>query len=90
MKSQITFQAGQDKVKVHRDGNTKSGTVLSRHFCGDCGSPIYLTNPEFEGLLILYSGCVDEEVLKHAKPRGELFADNRRTWFAGVEGASKL
>merc|ERR1712000_116277 len=83
------FNSGKDKVKCHKDSNTKSGNELSRYFCGDCGSPLYLTNSQFEGLVILYTGCVDTDA-KHERPRGVLFDDNRRKWFAGVEGASKL
>ncbi len=89
MKSKLTFKSGEDKLKAHKDSNTKSGNTLSRYFCGECGSPIYLTNPEFEGLVVLYSGCLESEQ-KNTKPRGELFAENRRSWFNGVEGAAKL
>ncbi|KAK5255897.1 hypothetical protein LTR40_010817 [Exophiala xenobiotica] len=89
VKSKLTFTSGKDKVKCHKDSNTKSGNELSRYFCGDCGSPLYLTNPQFEGLVILYTGNVDTDA-KHERPKAVLFDDNRRKWFGGVEGASKL
>jgi len=89
VKSKLTYKSGEDKVRVYKDGNTKTGNTLSRYFCDVCGSPIYLTNPQFEGLVILYSGCLDGKE-KNATPKGELFAENRRHWFGGVEGAAKL
>jgi len=89
LKSKLTILSGEDKIKCHKDSNTKSGIELSRYFCGDCGSPVYLTNPEFQGLVVLYTGCIDTDA-KHERPRGEMFGENTRKWFAGVEGAAKL
>lgn len=76
-------------IKAHKDSNTLTGNTLTRWFCGSCGSPIYLENEKFKGLIILYSGCI-EGALQQVKPSGELFVQNRRSWFNGVEGASKL
>jgi len=80
---------GEDKLKRYEDSDTTTGNTLSRYFCGECGSPIYLMNPQVPGLVVLYSGCMEGKE-HHTKPKGELFTHNRRGWFGGVEGAAKL
>jgi len=85
----MTITAGSDVIKSYTDANTLSGNALTRWFCSNCGSPIYLTNEKFQGLIILYTGAVDGGI-QQVKPGGELFAHNKREWFSGVEGAAKL
>jgi hypothetical protein len=47
---------------------------LMRHFCGKCGSPLYLTNPKpFPGLVILPGGTLQDKTA----PRFELFGENK-------------
>jgi hypothetical protein len=89
-RAEINFSAGSNVPKSYKDSNTISGNTLTRFFCGDCGSPIYLTNEKFKGLVILYSGALDDNGVKSVSPKGELFTHNRRGWFPGVEGAAKL
>lgn len=36
-----------------------SGTVLHRHFCGDCGSPIYSQRANMPEALVLKAGTLD-------------------------------
>jgi hypothetical protein len=88
-RAEINFTSGADVIKVYEDSNTTSGNMLKRWFCPNCGSPIYLENGKFKGLIILYTGCIEGKT-KDTKPTGELFAHNRRDWFSGVEGAAKL
>ncbi|QDS69823.1 hypothetical protein FKW77_010527 [Venturia effusa] len=88
-RAQITITQGGDIIKAYKDSNTLTGNTLTRWFCGDCGSPIYLENEKFKGLVILYSGCIEGD-LGQVQPSGELFAHNRRKWFPGFEGAAKL
>jgi hypothetical protein len=88
-RAQITFTKGGDGIKAYKDSNTLTGNILTRWFCPGCGSPIYLENEKFKGLVILYSGCIEGQ-LQHAKPGGELFVHNKRNWFQGVEVATKL
>ncbi|KAK3064833.1 hypothetical protein LTS18_003502 [Coniosporium uncinatum] len=91
MKAKLDITKGEDKVNTYSDSNSISGNTLLRHFCSQCGSPIYLENSAFKGkgLYILYTGCMDGN-MQHTKPAGELFGHNRRGWFGGVEGAAKL
>jgi hypothetical protein len=85
----MTITVGSDVIKPYKDSNTTSGNTITRWFCSNCGSPIYLVNEKFDGLTILYSGSVEGRS-QQVKPSGELFAHNRRDWFQGVEGAAKL
>jgi len=91
MKAKLDITKGEEEMVVYCDSNTKSGNTLLRHFCSQCGSPMYLENSAFQGkgLYILFTGCMDSD-LRHTKPAGELFGPNRRGWFGGVEGAAKL
>ncbi|MEN9314322.1 MAG: hypothetical protein RIS35_715 [Pseudomonadota bacterium] len=38
-----------------------SGRMLHRHFCGDCGSPIYSQHADGPDLLILKAGSLDRQ-----------------------------
>ncbi len=38
-----------------------SGRPLERHFCGDCGSPIYTRHADDQQLLILKVGSLDQQ-----------------------------
>jgi hypothetical protein len=89
-RAQITLTSGSDVIKEYKDSDTASGNILTRWFCGNCGSPVYLENEKFKGLVIVYSGGLDDTAIKDGKPAGELFAHNSRGWFPGVEGAAKL
>ncbi|KAF2416558.1 hypothetical protein EJ08DRAFT_99253 [Tothia fuscella] len=88
-RAEITLTEGKDAIKSYKDTNTISGNPLIRWFCSNCGSPIYLENGKFKGLVIVYSGGIDGD-LRHKTPAGELFGHNKRNWFSGVEGAAKL
>ena len=35
---ELKFVKGQDTIRTYEDNDTKSGNVLSRHFCGNCVS----------------------------------------------------
>lgn len=72
-------------VKEYADRATKTGNTLFRHFCKECGSPIYLTNPSFEGLVVLHTGPMN--ITPNGTPSAELFEENRKDWFTGVPKA---
>lgn len=38
LKSDLTFDKGEDLVREYADSNTKTGNTLFRHFCGKCVS----------------------------------------------------
>lgn len=85
LKAKLTFTKGEEKIKEYADSATKTGNTLLRHFCAECGCPIYLQNTAFEGLVILHTGSMDG--IPQGTPSVELFEENRREWFAGVPKA---
>ena len=85
LKAKLTFIKGEDMVKEYVDKATKTGNTLFRHFCRECGSPIYLRNSAFEGLVVLHTGQMD--TTPNGTPSIELFEENRKEWFEGVPKA---
>lgn len=37
-----------------------SGNIVTRHFCPDCGSPIYSTNSGMDGMVFLRASALDD------------------------------
>lgn len=74
----------EDDVKI--TGETKSysytadsGNVTTSHFCGNCGSKVYLTNPaSFTGLRLVMAGTLDDS--SSVKPQFVVFAGGRPAW----------
>jgi hypothetical protein len=87
LKAKLTFTKGEDMVKEYADKATRTGNTLYRHFCKECGSPIYLRNSAFEGLVVLHTGLMDRT--PNGTPSAELFGENRKDWFGGV-GKTKI
>jgi hypothetical protein len=54
--SAVTFTSG--KPKVFAD-TAQSGNILSRYFCGDCGSPIYSQRAKVPEMMVLKVGSLD-------------------------------
>ncbi|KAF2168776.1 hypothetical protein M409DRAFT_36243 [Zasmidium cellare ATCC 36951] len=84
-KSDIKFTKGEHLVKRYADKNTKSGNELTRGFCSNCGSTLFLMNPAFKGLTILTAGTMDGE---RTQPSMELFPENKYQWLGDVTGKS--
>ena len=55
--SAVTFTSG--KTKVYTD-TAESGNTLYRHFCGDCGSPIYSQREKMPELMVIKVGTLDD------------------------------
>ena len=48
------------ETKRYDDSATESGRVLSRHFCGNCGSPIYSRRNPDPGFVVVRAGTLDD------------------------------
>ena len=46
--------------KCFNDQDTVSGRVVRRHFCGDCGSPVYVTVERAPNTAYVFSGLLDQ------------------------------
>jgi hypothetical protein len=57
---------------------TDSGNTATRHFCPNCGSPIYNTNTGMSGMKIVHVGGFDDPNL--FEPQMVVFASRAAKW----------
>ncbi|KAB2579726.1 hypothetical protein DBV05_g1701 [Lasiodiplodia theobromae] len=69
LEPQFTLTSGTPKA--YRDAATDSGTPVFRHFCGDCGSNLYITSPLLEEIRAVCSGTLDDATVKWRPNKGE-------------------
>jgi len=77
---------GKEDLKAYEDKNTHSGVTLNRSFCGNCGSPLFLTTGLLEKAVSITCGTVDDN--QDWLPTVELFCSRRCPWvpeFAGMQ-----
>lgn len=55
-----------------------SGAKVHRHFCGQCGSPIYSLPDAMPGLIFLKAGTLDDS--SWLEPQIEFFCDTAQPW----------
>ncbi|GIZ49300.1 hypothetical protein CKM354_001233200 [Cercospora kikuchii] len=87
MKSDIKVLKGENVLKVYADSATKSGNTIFRHFCGNCGSPLWLSNSAIKGFAAMNVGNLDGE---KRPPFMELFKEGKHAWIGEVTGKAKL
>ena len=58
-----------------------SGTELTRHFCPECGSPIYTASPKHPDHVYVKAGTLDDPTL---------VAPTRQAWVASVVSWSRI
>jgi hypothetical protein len=68
------------KGATHRydDSATQSGRTLSRHFCAECGSPIYSHRNPNPGFLVVRAGTLDDS--SGMKITGNIWTATARPW----------
>ncbi|MEZ8881130.1 GFA family protein [Vibrio lentus] len=57
-----------------------------KHFCGECGTPIFNSNPKYEGLTILHLGCLDLDLLGELKPDVNIYDESKVSWLESISG----
>lgn len=79
-------------LRDYEDTTPESGSVLTRSFCGHCGSYVRGTKrPGGEGFVVVPLGAIDgEEAKAQLKPTVEYFCVRRVPWLAEVEGAESF
>jgi hypothetical protein len=68
-------------VTGHPRGFTKtgdSGNPLTRHFCPDCGSPLYTSSPRHPEFYYLKAGCLDDPAA--VQPAHQNWVKSRVPW----------
>jgi hypothetical protein len=58
--AQFTITSGSPKgYTKHGD----SGRELTRHFCGECGSPLFTSSPRHPDYVYAKAGCLDDPMI---------------------------
>lgn len=68
-------------VKGNPRGFTKqgdSGNELTRHFCPECGSPLYTSSPRHSDFVYLKAGCLDDPAL--VRPTHQSWTSSMVPW----------
>jgi hypothetical protein len=55
-----TFRITKGSTRRYDDSATQSGRTLSRHFCAECGSPIYSQRNPDVGIVVVRAGTLDD------------------------------
>ena len=56
----------------------ESGNSLTRHFCPECGSPLYTTSPVHPDVLYVKAGCIDDPGIVH--PTHQIWMNSMVAW----------
>lgn len=65
-------------ARIHEDGTTRTSTA-ERHFCGRCGSALWLYSPEWPELLHPMASAIDSE-LPQPPDRVHLMLGSKASW----------
>ena len=64
-----------------------SGRELSRHFCGDCGSPLFTSSPAHADLIFVKAGALDDPAV--ITPSHESWTCSEVTWARPAAGLTR-
>ncbi|WP_442892589.1 GFA family protein [Ensifer sp. CCNWLY38] len=57
-----------------------SGNDLTRHFCPNCGSPLFGTSPQHPGRIYVRAGIIDQPSL--VRPASQTWCESKVEWSA--------
>ncbi|KAF2448424.1 hypothetical protein P171DRAFT_428504 [Karstenula rhodostoma CBS 690.94] len=80
----IAFDRGEEFVKQYADGNTDSKRLMLRHFCINCGSPLFLKSTAVADFIAVHEGSTTDKT--KSQPVLELFAHEKYPWIGDVKG----
>ncbi|KIY46624.1 DUF636 domain-containing protein [Fistulina hepatica ATCC 64428] len=78
----FTLVSGQDVIKTYGDGDTITGNIMSRSFCGECGAPMWLQSPLREGCILVNTGAYDDH--HEWVPNREWFPHRKDGWIKDI------
>lgn len=73
--------------KCFNDQDTVSGRVVRRHFCGDCGSPVYVTVERAPNTAYVFSGLLDQT--HDLRPKVHGWTTTKHAWVDITEGGEQ-
>jgi hypothetical protein len=65
-----------------------SGQPVYRHYCGNCGSPLFATTALAPGKVVVKAGTLDS--LDGLEPKAEIYTDHAAQWLTPVAGAARF
>ncbi|RSL99797.1 hypothetical protein CDV31_012048 [Fusarium ambrosium] len=73
------------------DTEHETGMTITLHFCPDCGTTMWkeASAPQFKGVKIVQAGTLTDPTNFTGKIDVELYAPERASWLAAVEGATQ-
>ena len=74
-RAQLTFVSGSPKSFTKR---ADSGTELTRHFCPDCGSPIFTASPKHPDHVFVKAGTLDDPTI--VQPAHQSWVSSAVSW----------
>ncbi|KAL7622198.1 hypothetical protein AAE478_007701 [Parahypoxylon ruwenzoriense] len=67
-----------------------SGSPMTSHFCGDCGTTLWREGPVFGENKIVKAGVLDDPTaLDEARPVSEVYTRSRPSWVSEIPGAAQ-
>ena len=72
------FKITKGETRRYDDSATQSGRMLSRHFCGNCGSSIYSHRNPNPGFVVVRAGSLDDS--SGMKITGNIWTSTARPW----------
>ncbi|CAN8100764.1 unnamed protein product [Discula destructiva] len=84
----MTFTLTSGSPKTFEDRDTDSGKTLYRNFCGDCGSPVFITTPMVESIVAVLSGTLDRGT-EWWVPNKEQYIGTKSHWLPDFSVAGK-
>ncbi|WP_336335693.1 GFA family protein [Pseudomonas putida] len=65
-----------------------SGLPSYRHFCPNCGSPVFTKAENLPGMVIVKAGAVDS--LEGIRPQMEIYTEHAQQWLAPIPHATRF
>lgn len=84
-RSSFKVTTGQQHLSIYHCEVTGSGLITHRHFCGKCGTPLFIYPDSKPDVVVVMAGTLDE--FDAFEPKQETWVSHRRDWVKGVEGA---
>jgi len=72
------FRITKGATRKYDDSATRSGRTLSRHFCENCGSPIYSQRNPNPGFVVVRAGTLDDK--SGLKIVGNIWTSTAAAW----------
>ena len=86
--SDAEFSLTKGATKDYVDSATVSGNRVHRHFCGDCGSPIYSALEAQPGAIYVKSGTLDST--EDFQPQVHVWCSTKQPWVELPDGVPQL